>query len=254
MPTTLNINFQETSGQKLVISLTTMFATFLTVWLFRTYLDKKSFISLGFWSVPNKHYLYGIIFGFTSIFFGFSTLLIAKSISYASLRFSSGNLLYSMLSFIFVAFSEEVFIRGYMLSNLLSSLNRWVALIISSMIFGIMHLANPHIEWISIINLFIAGILIGLPYLYTKNLWFSIAFHFSWNFFQGTVFGFNVSGISGYSVISQKTHGNTIWNGGNFGFEGSITCIIIQIICIIILYFLFSQGKEVRGHGRKILI
>ena len=77
--------------------------------------------------------------------------------------------------------------------------------------------------------MFLAGILLGLSYIYTKNLWFPIAFHFSWNLFQ-TIFGFNVSGQNTYSLIEFEITENTILNGGDFGFEGSIFATIFMIL------------------------
>ncbi len=86
-----------------------------------------------------------------------------------------------------------------------------------------------------------AGLLFGLSYIYTKNLWFPIALHFSWNFFQGTVFGFNVSGKETYSLIITKENSFNIWNGGNFGFEGSILSILFQIFAIGIVFLIFKN-------------
>jgi hypothetical protein len=98
-----------------------------------------------------------------------------------------------------------------------------------------MHSANPNRSWVGMINLFLAGILMGLPFIYTKNLMFPIAFHFSWNFFQ-SLFGFNVSGLDSYSLIEFKISQNTLANGGDFGFEGSVLAILFQVALVFILY------------------
>ncbi len=103
-----------------------------------------------------------------------------------------------------------------------------------------MHALNPNMSILSCLDLFLAGILLGVSYLFTKNLWFPIALHFSWNFFQGTVFGFNVSGLNGYSIIQQERISNNLLNGGLFGFEGSVLSMILQLIFILIIYRLYK--------------
>ena len=96
------------------------------------------------------------------------------------------------------------------------------------------------------LGLFLAGLLFGSPCIYTKSLWFPIALHFSWNFFQGTIFGFNVSGMDTYSFITTKEDFANIWNGGGFGFEGSWLCILFQLLALLIVYFVFKKrmGSE----------
>lgn len=184
--------------------------------------------------------------------FCFFLLLLTNQIQFIQIKLSLNELILNCAIFILVAFTEEIFVRGYILNNLMGSINKFLALIISSVIFAIMHLANPNINLTSFTNLILAGILLGLPCIYRRNLWPSIAFHFSWNFFQGSIFGFNVSGLNGYSVITQMRRDDTIWNGGSFGFEGSVLAIIIQIICALALYFYFSKKAPLISYNSSI--
>ncbi len=105
-----------------------------------------------------------------------------------------------------------------------------------------MHIANPNMDWFSFLNLFLAGILLGITYTYTKNLWFPIALHFSWNLFQ-TLFGFNVSGQDFYSLIEFKITDNNMINGGDFGFEGSIFSVIAQVLAIGAIWFYYNKNQ-----------
>ena len=89
----------------------------------------------------------------------------------------------------FQGFSEELVFRGYLLSNFMESMNKYYALLYNSILFALMHSVNPNFNFIDFINLFLAGLLLGLPYVYTKNLWYPMSLHFAWNFFQGPVFG-----------------------------------------------------------------
>lgn len=217
--------------------------TFLIVWIFRKNVDKESFVSLGFQKTSLKIIFIGLITGFIIMFMGFSALLFFNQIKIAGYQFAFFDFTISICLFTAVTFMEELLIRGYVLNNLMSCMNKYSALIISSIIFSILHGANLNITLLSLINLFLAGILLGVSYIYTKNLWFPIALHFSWNFFQGTVFGFKVSGIKFYSIIHQEILFKNIWNGGNFGFEGSVVCLVFQIIAILFIYRIFKDDK-----------
>ena len=74
-------------------------------------------------------------------------------------------------------------------------------------------------------------------------MWFPIALHFSWNFFQ-SLFGFNVSGIDMYSLIEFKIMDSNVWNGGAFGFEGSILSVIVQIILIVLIFYHYNTKTK----------
>ncbi|MNK38456.1 CAAX amino terminal protease self- immunity [compost metagenome] len=239
----------RTSWEKFIIVFFSAVGTFSTIWLFRVYIDKESIKSLGldFLDISGKEFRWAIFMPVLIMSLAFFLLLFTKQIQYIQFKFSLNELILNCAIFILVAFTEELFIRGYILNNLMGSINKFSALIISSVIFAIMHLANPNINLTSFSNLILAGILLGLPCIYKRNLWLSIAFHFSWNFFQGSIFGFNVSGLNGYSMITQMRRDDTIWNGGSFGFEGSILCIMLQVFCIVILYFLFEKRLKFRN-------
>lgn len=136
-----------------------------------------------------------------------------------------------------------------MLSNLMDSMDKYWALVISSVIFSILHGGNPSFGWLPALELFLAGILFGIPYLYTQNLWFPIALYFSWNFFQGTVLGFKVSGQEHYSVIQlayeSEKKVKTCGIGGSFGFEGSILAVLFSLIGVTIVYKIYYRpGKQ----------
>ena len=232
----------KTSIQALIAAFSTVVGTFVVIWLFRKYVDKKTFKSLGFADIAvKKDTFMGFLFGFIIILLGFSTLIITKQIAFQNIQFSPVDLILSFGTFILVAVSEELLVRGYILNNLMMTQNKYVALIISSLIFSLLHSGNHFITPLSIFTLFIAGLFLGLTYIYTKSLWFPIALHFSWNFFQGAIFGFNVSGFDHYSLIKISYKTSNIWNGGGFGFEGSILSIIFQLIAIVLIYFLFKD-------------
>lgn len=235
-------NLHETTQQLFIITFFSLLGTVVIVWIFRKYVDGKSFTSLGFEKPFIKKDLFlGLTFGFFIMLLGFTCLILTKQIHFMGIQFRPVEFILSIGLFIFVAIAEELFLRGYILSNFMSSFNKYTALVISSLIFSLMHTLNPGFSLLSMIGLFMAGLLFGLSYIYTKNLWFPIALHFSWNFFQGTVFGFNVSGKDTYSLIITKENSFNIWNGGNFGFEGSILSILFLIFAIGIVFLIFKN-------------
>ena len=151
------------------------------------------------------------------------------------------NLILIIGFFISVAISEETLFMGYILSNLMASFDKYIALIISAIFFSLIHSFNANINFISMVNLFISGIIFGVAYIYSKSLWFPIALHFSWNFFQGPVFGFNVSGRDTYSLLSTNADTANIWNGGSFGFEASVLSVFFQLIALFIVFLIFKN-------------
>ncbi len=195
-----------------------------------------------------KDIIMGLLVGFTIMSIGFIILLIFRQITLESINFNTKNILIYFASFVMVSLSEELLFRAMLLKNLIISFNKYVSLIVSSILFALVHLANPNISLLSLFNLFLSGITLGMTVIYTKNLWFSLSLHFSWNFFQ-SLFGFNVSGQEAYSIFNTTINSSNILNGGEFGFEGSILCSILTTI--IILYFMFINKGFLMVSSKK---
>ncbi|MDR0725185.1 MAG: CPBP family intramembrane metalloprotease [Prevotellaceae bacterium] len=240
----LNLRAKPSFGETTIIQGISTVGTLLLVFIFTRYLDRTTFKSIGF---QQKKYiteiLFGIVTGLAIMVSGFYILFVLDEIKVTGIDFNLPNLLISIILFAFVAINEEILMRGYILNNFLQSMNKYLALVLSSLIFSILHLLNPNFDLVSFISILLAGILLGISYIYTKSLWFPIVLHFSWNFFQGTIFGFKVSGKSIYSVINQEPVGNNILNGGEFGFEGSILSQIFIVIAILLIWWFMRKSK-----------
>ncbi|MNI63472.1 CAAX amino terminal protease self- immunity [compost metagenome] len=138
--------------------------------------------------------------------------------------------------FIFVAIGEELMCRGYIQGVIKNSFGMWPAIYVPSIIFAMLHLANPGIliNPLPLLNIFLVGVLFSISRELTQGLWFPIGFHLTWNLFQGNVFGFAVSGTEPGGFITVVPQGNAFLSGGSFGAEGSfVTTIIIVVGCII---------------------
>lgn len=208
--------------------------TGLSVLVARKFIDRQSFASLG-WSLAGrgKDIGVGLGLGLAIISFGFIVLYGIGFLQVVDVHFSIPTILFYLLLCTIISFSEELIMRGYILPNLMDSFDKYIALVISALLFGLLHVFNPSVTVISLINITLAGVLLGIYYIHQRNLWFPIALHFSWNFFQGPIFGFEVSGIDMQSVIQQEINGYPLLTGGEFGLEGSILITFIQLGLIV---------------------
>jgi len=237
-----NRGSQKSTFQLNIIYFMSMVGIVGVVWLFRRKVDKKTFASIGFIKgFISRDLILGCVLGFVIMLFGFIVLIVTNQIEYVKFQFNAFDLMNSFTMFVFVAVAEEVFARGYILNNLMVSFDKYVALVISSLIFSLMHVANSDVNFVGLIIIFLSGILLGLPYIYTKKLWFPIALHFSWNFFQGPIFGFHVSGIEIPTLLVTRYNAANIWNGGKFGFEGSVVSAVLLVLTIVFIYFVFRK-------------
>ncbi len=152
------------------------------------------------------------------------------------------------------AIFEEILFRGIIFRITEEKLGSYIALIISALIFGALHLANPNSSLSAGIGLAIqAGLLLAAAYIYSRNLWFPIAIHFSWNFTQSAIFGANVSGNTiSKTLVSSKIEGAEWFTGGQFGPEGSIQATIFCLIATIILLILsHKEGQIIKPYWKK---
>jgi len=171
--------------------------------LMRKLIDRQSIKSLGLqWKGYTSQAAGGFFLALLILSVGSLILVMLKFLFFTGTAFNLSDLLYSLLLFIVVAFTEEIAFRGYILNNLMQSTNRWIALTISAFGFALFHFTNPGGDSIlPMLNIFAAGFLLGINYIYTKNLWFAISLHFAWNFFQGPILGYEVSGSAASLVF-----------------------------------------------------
>ena len=223
-------------GIQLIFTSSSLIITALIAWIFRRYIDRKSFVSMGFQlKGKGKDVLYGLLVGFLLISLGFVILRFSNNLEVISVQYSSKVVFGGFLFFLIAAMVEEIVFRAYVLNNLMDSIkNKYVALLISAILFALIHGMNPNLSILSLINLLIAGVALGITYIHTRNLWFPVFLHVSWNFFQGPIFGFEVSGLNFNSIIQQKVIGSDLITGGDFGFEGSIIITVLLIGMIVI--------------------
>ncbi|MBZ9685526.1 CPBP family intramembrane metalloprotease [Clostridium estertheticum] len=136
--------------------------------------------------------------------------------------------------------TEEILSRGWLMNVLGARYNVAVGLIISSSFFGLMHFANPNVNILAIINIVLVGLFFGVYVIKTNDLWGACGLHAAWNWTQGNVFGFEVSGqkVAAGSLLNLRLTGSEWFTGGLFGPEAGIAATIVLCIGIVIVYFI----------------
>lgn len=152
-------------------------------------------------------------------------------------------LLLYLVMFIFVGFGEETAFRGYAMGTLRQTEKPWLIVALPAVIFGLAHSTNSNFSLLSCVNIILAGIFIGILYWKSGKLWLSIGFHIAWNYFQGCVYGFEVSGIETKGIFVSSANGSSLLNGGGFGPEGSIPATVVLLAGIGVLLLVYRNKK-----------
>lgn len=141
--------------------------------------------------------------------------------------------------------TEEVATRGWLLTRIASRANLPLAIAISSSLFGFLHLGNAGVTFLSVLNIILDGFLAGLLFIYTDSIWLVVAQHGTWNYVQGNLLGFQVSGTGADASIFSFTMGSgPDWlTGGEFGAEGSIITTLVLLVSLVVVYLL-GERKE----------
>ena len=214
------------------------------VFLFRFY-EKRNIIELSTKKLT-QNLLVGISLGV-----GLQSLTILVIYLKGGFTVSSVNSITLVLPSFVMAFTsaifEEILFRGIVFRITEEKLGSYWALFISALIFGAMHLANPHSSVLASLGLAIqAGLLLGAAYIYARNLWFPIAIHFAWNFMQSGIFGVSTSGNSmGKSLLTTKINGAEWFTGGLFGPEGSIQATVFCLIAAVVLILMSHRQQKI---------
>ncbi|HOC21354.1 MAG TPA: type II CAAX endopeptidase family protein [Anaerolineae bacterium] len=224
-------------------------AVLLSVWLAGRFLDRRPFADFGFhfgrawWAdfaagLALGALLMAVIFlveraaGWITVTDTLRTTAFGGAFALA--------LCFDALLYLAVGIYEELLFRGYFLRNLAEGLRlprvssggalalSWA---LTSVGFGLAHASNPNASVVSTLTLIVAGLFLGWGYLLTGSLALPIGIHITWNFFQGTVFGFPVSGKAAdtaFFVIKQG--GPTLWTGGAFGPEAGLIGLLAMFV------------------------
>jgi membrane protease YdiL (CAAX protease family) len=143
--------------------------------------------------------------------------------------FSFSILGWVALTFLISALFEELFYRGLHLPVLTAHWGLAPGIAFSALLFSLAHINNPHMKFLGLFEILIAGVMFALAYIKTGALHLPLSLHFSWNFFQ-SFFGFRVSGLAFPSFFQLEVTGPELWTGGTFGPEAGCSGLILLIL------------------------
>jgi uncharacterized protein len=144
---------------------------------------------------------------------------------------------------------EELLFRGVMFRLIEEWTGTWAALAVSAALFGLVHATNPGATWFSTLAIALeAGILLAAAFVVTRTLLFPIGLHFAWNFFEGPIFGAQVSGyVLVNNAVTARISGPTIVTGGSFGPEAGLAAIVPCLIAAIALLTIATRCNLIRS-------
>lgn len=213
------------------------------------FLDRRSFSDYGLvWNTQwRRDLLFGLLLGgllMAAIFvvelaMGWITID-GMFVTLLPFPFIAAFLLFLVQMTLVGAYEELVF-RGFQMKNIAEGLNvgsfggrnaLFLAWTVTSILFGLIHAMNPGATVGTTLKITLAGFFLALPFLLTGELAISIGVHVAWNFFQGNVFGFPVSGLTFFrtTVFNTVQGGPELWTGGGFGPEAGLLGFIAIII------------------------
>jgi membrane protease YdiL (CAAX protease family) len=144
------------------------------------------------------------------------------------------------------AFLEEMLFRGILFRWVEELAGSWAALLITSALFGLAHILNPHATWFSSFAIAVeAGLLLGGAYMLSRSLWLPIGLHAAWNFTQGEIFGVPVSGGAVHGLVKSRLAGPPLLSGGGFGLEASVIALLIATAAGAVFVWLAVRRGEV---------
>ncbi len=235
-----------------IAQVSNFFTITVGVYIARRLLDRRSFLSLGLkW---NAKAVRDLLFGFllTGFMMGLIYLVdwVLGWLRFEGYAWETGNgtgfirgVFLMLAIFIGVGWNEELISRGYWLQNIAEGLNLFWGVILSSIFFAMAHLLNPNVSGMAILGLVLAGMFLAYGYLRTRQLWLPIGLHVGWNFFEGVVFGFQVSGLSEMPrLIFQTVNGPELITGGAFGPEAGLVMMPVLALGAIVIRW-YTRGR-----------
>ena len=244
---TLHQSLTDKTGDfRLILELLAFGFILNTVFRWTRKVEKRPIRTLGFY---RENFLSSLLKGF-GLGLALFLLTLLGLVALGQYRLESIHL--NLYSLVFVVFTilqgttEEVVARAWLLPQLASRTNLKLAILISSVLFTLLHVGNSGLTPLSLVNLFLFGVAMALYLLKTDTVWGVAGIHGAWNFAQGNLFGVLVSGqSSGTSIMKFTPQGNQDWlSGGSFGIEGSIMTSLVLLLLIVYLGYQLKKENE----------
>jgi membrane protease YdiL (CAAX protease family) len=261
----LNIEFDRLPLIAGIRSLIVLLLVGLAVFLLARLIDRRPWRDYGFHFNPAwwRDLGFGLLLGLVlmSVVFGIENLFGWRPIQG---YFENGRpslsfwqlLVNGLIGYVLVGVQEEVFFRGFLIKNMAEGLHLLrispktavlIPYLLVSLFFGFAHAFNRNATLVSSFNLSLIGLLLGLGFILTGELAIPIGLHIAWNFAQGYVFGFPVSGsVTNLSLLATIQRGPAVWTGGAFGPEGGLMGLVAAWLGVLLFY---AWVRRVRGRA-----
>jgi membrane protease YdiL (CAAX protease family) len=174
----------------------------------------------------------GVVLGV--VFIAVSVLTLVTEFSFSRATGNPVSIVASMAAVsLGAAVTEELLFRGLVLQALEKLCGSWVALAVTAVLFGAIHLANPGATvWSSFAIAVEAGLLLGAAFLWRRNIWLAVGVHFAWNASEGLL-GIPVSGHPAAGLLTARPTGPDLLTGGVFGIEASIVSVVVSLLLAV---------------------
>lgn len=204
---------------------------------------------LGFIPFLKFQLFIGLLIGAVIFSLVFVIFLYFNLLTIIQFSWTNGNLFKIILILAVAAIFEEIIFRSFFINGLKLFLKSTALIIlISALFFGIVHMFNEGSTILSTISAFMGGIMYAFAFIKTEKLWLPIGIHFSWNFFQGFVYGFPVSGFVIEGLFRVNISGCEFWTGGEYGPEGGLTGIFARFVVIFTIWLIFKLNRvDIKG-------
>lgn len=229
-------------------------ATLVAAWLMSRLEGRR----LGEYGLPwglgqGKLFAQGAAFGIVEIGAVVATLAATGYYSFGSLEVHSADLvklaLFWAVMFVIVGFFEEYAFRGYAQFALTKGFGFWAATIVTSLIFGAVHVGNPGESWPGIVGVVAVGIFWCFTLRRTGTLWFALGMHAAFDFGETFLFSVPDSGVVFPGHLSSAViHNGPAWLvGGTAGPEGSVLDFVILAIFFFVVHRMYPAKPELAG-------
>jgi membrane protease YdiL (CAAX protease family) len=236
---------QQSAAGLFLLLIASFLPLFFLVWLWLLIVEQRPLWTTGMERPLLRKYLRGLGVGllmFTAAIIALAlidTVVTETAVAERLTPVAVGGTLLIFLGWMVQGAAEEVLARGLLLPALGVRWGPLAGVLVSSLFFALLHLSNPHLSLISLVNLGLFGVFASLYALFEGGLWGIFAIHAVWNWAQGNLFGFPVSGLdSSAGILLDLMEVGPDWlTGGPFGPEGGLAVTFVLLISSLLLWF-----------------
>lgn len=232
-------------AQRLFFDATGLVSILASTWLLLRFLERRSLVSLGFEGrkfIP--HTALGLAIGSIMVAISMAILWSGRWLAIVDTpAFNTEIVGVAGMSILLNAALQEVLCRSYIFQAIRRRASVTAAVAVTSVIFVLLHAAAIGDSFLAAVNLLAAGILLGIAYQLSGNLWLPISLHFAWNMLLGPVLGLSVSGQAldiGHKLV--EVTGPEWLTGGDFGVEASLAATAATLIATVLIYVIFCTA------------